>query len=155
MLDWEDPVKKGMATHSSYSCLENPMDKGAWRTKIHRVTKTLQTWLKLLSAHTHTHTHTQQYIPSCQNVIPPVLCFYIVSGHHVILMWMRYFQLWDTPAGAFGHFLPSLAHESCIWAEWNIFRLPYSGEPAPLLCTLSKYLVSTYTIQDNTKHQTR
>ena len=22
-----------------YSCLENPMDKGAWRTKIHRVSK--------------------------------------------------------------------------------------------------------------------
>ena len=150
MLDWEDPLKKGMATHSIYSCLENPMDKGAWRTTVHRVTKTLQTWLKLLS----THTHVQQYIPSCQNVIPPVLCFYIVSVHHVILMWMRYFQSGTLQQGL-GHFLPSLACESCIWAEWNIFCLPYSGEPAPLLCTLSKYLVSTYTIQDNTKHQTR
>ena len=25
----EDPLDKGMATHSSYSCLENPMDTGA------------------------------------------------------------------------------------------------------------------------------
>ena len=22
-----------------YSCLENPMDRGAWRTRVHRVTK--------------------------------------------------------------------------------------------------------------------
>ena len=27
----------GMATHSSYSCLENPMDTGAWRAKVHGV----------------------------------------------------------------------------------------------------------------------
>ena len=30
-LGWEDPLEKGMATHSSqYSCLENSMDRGAW-----------------------------------------------------------------------------------------------------------------------------
>ena len=42
-----------------YSCLENPMDTGAWQSTIHRVTKS-RTWLKRLStcAHTHTHTHT-------------------------------------------------------------------------------------------------
>ena len=28
-LGWEDPLEKGMATHSS--CLENPMDRGAWQ----------------------------------------------------------------------------------------------------------------------------
>ena len=28
-LDWEDPLKKGMATHL-YSCLENSMGRGAW-----------------------------------------------------------------------------------------------------------------------------
>ena len=26
-LDWEDPLEKEMATHSSYSCLENSVDK--------------------------------------------------------------------------------------------------------------------------------
>ena len=40
-----------------YSCLENPMDRGAWQSTIHRVTKS-ETWLKRLSTHTHTHTHT-------------------------------------------------------------------------------------------------
>ena len=33
-----------------YSCLENPMDRGAWRTTVHRVTKS-QTPLKRLSTH--------------------------------------------------------------------------------------------------------
>ena len=26
-LGWEDPLEKEMATHSKYSCLENPMDR--------------------------------------------------------------------------------------------------------------------------------
>ena len=35
-LGWEDPLEKGMATHSSqYSCLGNPMDRGAWWATIH------------------------------------------------------------------------------------------------------------------------
>ena len=37
-----------------YSCLENPMDRGAWRTTVHEAAKS-QTQL---STHTHTHTHT-------------------------------------------------------------------------------------------------
>ena len=35
-----------------YSCLENPMDRGAWQTLVHRVAKS-QTLLKGLSVHTH------------------------------------------------------------------------------------------------------
>ena len=34
-LGQEDPLKKGMATHSEYSCLENSMDRGAWRATVH------------------------------------------------------------------------------------------------------------------------
>ena len=33
-----------------YSCLENPMDRGAWRATVHSVAKS-RTWLKLLSTH--------------------------------------------------------------------------------------------------------
>ena len=36
-LDQEDPLEKGMATHSSISCLENSMDKGAWWATVHGV----------------------------------------------------------------------------------------------------------------------
>ena len=35
-LGGEDPPEKEMATHS---CLENPMDRGACRATVHRVTK--------------------------------------------------------------------------------------------------------------------
>ena len=35
-----------------YSCLENPMDRGAWQAIAHGVAKS-QTWLKQLSLHTH------------------------------------------------------------------------------------------------------
>jgi len=29
-LGWEDPLEEGIATHSSNSCLENPMDRETW-----------------------------------------------------------------------------------------------------------------------------
>ena len=35
-----------------YSCLENPMDRGAWAAAVHGVTKS-QTWLKRLSTQAH------------------------------------------------------------------------------------------------------
>ena len=38
-----------------YSCLENPMDRGAWQTTVHRVAKSW-TRLKWLSTHTHVST---------------------------------------------------------------------------------------------------
>ena len=38
-----------------YSCLEDPMDKGAWQAMVHRVAKS-QTRLKWLSMHVCTHT---------------------------------------------------------------------------------------------------
>ena len=41
-----------------YSCLENPMDRGAWRTAVHRIAKSWA-WLKLLS------THAQEWKTSC------------------------------------------------------------------------------------------
>ena len=49
-LDLEDPLEEEMATHSSYSCLGNPMDRGAWQAAVHRVTKN-QKRLKQLSMH--------------------------------------------------------------------------------------------------------
>ena len=38
-LGGEDPLEQGMATPLQYSCLENPMDRGAWRAAVHGVTK--------------------------------------------------------------------------------------------------------------------
>ena len=38
-LGWEDSLEKELATYSSPSCLENSMDRGAWRATVHGVTK--------------------------------------------------------------------------------------------------------------------
>ena len=38
-LGWEDPMEEGMATLSSNLGLDNPMDRGAWRPSVHRVSK--------------------------------------------------------------------------------------------------------------------
>jgi len=40
----------GHGNPSQYSCLENPMDRGAWQATVHRVTKSW-TQLKQLSMH--------------------------------------------------------------------------------------------------------
>ena len=36
-LGWEDPLEKEMA--HQYSCLENPLDRGAWHATVHGVAK--------------------------------------------------------------------------------------------------------------------
>ena len=38
-LGWEDPLKEGMATHSSLLAWRIPMDRGIWRATVHRVAK--------------------------------------------------------------------------------------------------------------------
>ena len=41
-----------------YSCLDNPVDRGAWRATVQEVTKN-QTWPKQLSMHAHMHKECQ------------------------------------------------------------------------------------------------
>jgi len=38
-LGWQDPLRKGMASHSSILAWRIHMDRGAWQATIHRVTK--------------------------------------------------------------------------------------------------------------------
>ena len=38
-LNWEDPLENEMANPLQYSCLGSPMQRGAWRAKVHGVTK--------------------------------------------------------------------------------------------------------------------
>ena len=43
-LGWEDPLEKGMATHSSILAWRIPMDRGAWQATVHGVAKS---WTRL------------------------------------------------------------------------------------------------------------
>ena len=49
-LSQGNPLEEGMATQ--YSCLKNPMDRGAWWATVHRVEKS-QTQLKWLGTQSH------------------------------------------------------------------------------------------------------
>ena len=42
----------GYGTLLQYSCLQNPMDRGAWWATVHRVT---QSWTQLKQLNTHVH----------------------------------------------------------------------------------------------------
>ena len=44
-LGWEDSPGERNGNPLQYSCLENPMDRGAWQTTVHRVAKS-QTLLR-------------------------------------------------------------------------------------------------------------
>ena len=52
--------------YSSISCLEHPMDRGAWQATVHRVPKIRHDWA---TEHTHTHTHTHTCSPRCWSII--------------------------------------------------------------------------------------
>ena len=43
-LGWEDPLEKENIPILQYSCLENPVDRGAWWATVHGVT---QSWTRL------------------------------------------------------------------------------------------------------------
>ena len=47
----------GRGNPFQYSCLENPMDKGAWWARVHKVTNS---WTRLKRQHTHIHTGRQK-----------------------------------------------------------------------------------------------
>ena len=49
-LDQEDPLEKGNGNPLQYSCLENPMDRGAWRATFQEAIK-CQTRLSDLRLH--------------------------------------------------------------------------------------------------------
>ena len=51
-LGWGRSPGGGQGNPLQHSCLENPMDRGAWQATVHRVTKS-RTQLKQLSMHIH------------------------------------------------------------------------------------------------------
>ena len=57
-LGWEDSLGEGNGNPLQYSCLENPMDGGAWWAKVHGITKS-QTRLSNFTFTFHL-SHTQE-----------------------------------------------------------------------------------------------
>ena len=61
-LGWEDPLEKDMATSLQYSCLENPMDGGAWwAINIGHGVAESRTWLSDFTFTFYTHLRKDKY----------------------------------------------------------------------------------------------
>ena len=61
-LGWEDPLGEGNGLPLQDSCLENSMDRGAWRATVHGGAESDTT--EQLSTHTHNDI-------SCFNILEP------------------------------------------------------------------------------------
>ena len=67
-----DPLgSSGNGNPLQFSCLENPMDRGAWWTTVHGTAKSLtqlSDWAHMC-VHTHTHTHTRTSLAKIIQII--------------------------------------------------------------------------------------
>ena len=57
-----------MGNPLQYSCLDNSLDRGAWRATVHRVTESQTNRNDLTHARTQTHTHTQNSLSSSSDM---------------------------------------------------------------------------------------
>ena len=62
-LGWEDSPGGGHGNSLQYSCLQNPMDRGAWQATVHGVTKS-QTRL----SDYHFHFHAYSSVPFTEDI---------------------------------------------------------------------------------------
>ena len=65
---------KGMATPLRCSCLENPMDGGAWQATVHRVCKESE-----VTGTTEATAHTSRHVPSAYSILTKSNSKYKVS----------------------------------------------------------------------------
>ena len=72
-----------------HSCLENPVERGAWRAMVHRVAKS-QTWLKQLAC-----AHPVDQAPFVEKtVFAPLYCLCsLVKDQLTVFMWVHFWTL--------------------------------------------------------------
>ena len=96
-LGWEDPLEEGMATHSSILAWRIPMDRGAWRATVHRVTKS-HTWWKWLSMHTYRWEACHPFTISYSDISITSYCRKSYKlERHFAKYWNVVVEVWKTP----------------------------------------------------------
>ena len=65
---WEDPLEKGMATHSSILAWRIPWTRGAWQATVHGVTKSQRNCLTLIPVRPKGSRRENYYQISVRNV---------------------------------------------------------------------------------------
>ena len=115
ILRWGRSSAGGHGNPLQYSCLENPMDRGAWRATVHRVARS-QTQLKRLSI-----THAQVRTGSQLGCLPFLRC---VQGHMYHKAVWRDLRLRRSPYPV----KDSLLHlrNQHDWLSWEAHALGFS-----------------------------
>ena len=86
---------EGNANPLQYSCLKNPMDRGAWWARVHGIARVGHNLVTKLPPHIYTHTYsyiqthtlTHKHIHKmwCENCFPPSICFSLAGGKTQLL----------------------------------------------------------------------
>ena len=72
---------EGNGNPLQYSCLENPMDRGAWQAIVHRVTRVGHDLVTKPSPPPLSYFHLPKYVPLSQTTVP--LGLRILDSHHL------------------------------------------------------------------------
>ena len=118
----ERPPRRGHSNPLKYSCLGNPMDRGAWWSTVYRVAQS-QTLLKRLNS---TATCSRGLTPSCCSVaqLRPALCNPMDCS---------------TPGFLVPHHLPELAQTHVHWVGDTIRPSHPLSSPSPPAVNLSQH----------------
>ena len=88
-LGWEDSPGEGNGNPLQYSCLENPMDRGAWRATVNGITKS-GTWLSTC-AHPSLHCLGWEWTRKASSQLK-ILSFYFHWTELNICFWQQGFS---------------------------------------------------------------
>ena len=94
---WGRSPRGGNGNPVHYFCLENSMDRGAWRAIVHGVTKN-RTWLSdWARTHTHTHTHMYRHKWIYIYALYVYIYIYVYIYMHVRVQLLQWCLLFATP----------------------------------------------------------
>ena len=114
-LGWEDPLEIGSGNPLQYSCLENPMYRGAWWATVHGVARVRQEWAQHTVCTDKSRVCGLALCSSTGFLYSPVGNPFLLSGPQVQQLrngsWIK---------GCEGFFLPP--HSPMIYATW--IKLP-------------------------------
>ena len=109
----------GHGNSPRYSCLENPMDRGAWQVIVHTVAKS-QTWLKWLST-AHTSDTLGREYEALKCILPTTnqsICIYWLGGIDKKIRWALSGVLPVSRIRAHAG-----RHMTCIWAYERLVKI--------------------------------
>ena len=114
-----------------HSCLENPMDRGAWQATVHRVAKS-QTWLKRLSTEQHSTLPAELNRETAVSKLPDCILLLWLTDENRPHRFVSRFHKWEWDSK---HFYFQMLNR--IWNKTHTFsfstraKKPKNKNPSP------------------------